>query len=416
MNCTRRDFLQTGLGSAVLASLPGAFGGVLARTAAAAAQPSAERDTVLVVLQLTGGNDGLNTVIPYAHDEYARRRPTLRFAAGEVHKIDDELGFHPRMEALWRVYQQGHLQIIQGVGSPGADRSHEGAMRIWHTASPERPQMQTGWLGRAADACWNPQAYDAPVVFVGPIAPPFALNAETAVIPAVTAAGDLTLQSRWDSPGHRRATSASGEAAEPVGSPLLRYVRQCASRAGANSKRIQRVLASSGGGDYPSFTLAGHLQTVARLIRADIGIRIVLVELGGGGIGGFDNHANQKGNHCALLGQLSESIGAFVGDLQRDKTLDRVLLMTFSEFGRTLPENGRRGTGHGAGAVTLLVGGRVKGGLTGSHPSLTDLEDGALRVQYDFRRVYAAILDGWLGLDSRAILGASFEPLDIVRA
>ena len=162
--------------------------------------------------------------------------------------------------------------------------------------------------------------------------------------------------------------------------------------------------------EYPPFGLAGHLRTVAQLIRADLGIRVFFTELGGGGIGGFDNHANQLGNHCALLHQLAESIAAFIEDLGRDKTLDRVLLMTFSEFGRTVRENGRRGTDHGAAGPVFLAGGRVRGGLVGSHPSLTDLDGGAPKSHTDFRRVYATVLDRWLGFSSETILAPAFHP------
>ena len=194
---------------------------------------------------------------------------------------------------------------------------------------------------------------------------------------------------------------------------LLQFLRQRTIDARAKNERIEAVLKTPAG-DYPSFGLARDLRTVAQLIRADIGIRIFFVELGGGGLGGFDNHANQLGNHCALLNQLAESVAAFVYDLKRDKQLDRVLLMTFSEFGRTVKENGRRGTDHGAAAPLFLAGGRVKGGLIGPHPSLTDLDKGALKVQTDFRRVYATVLDRWLGFESKPVLGGRFEPLDVL--
>jgi uncharacterized protein (DUF1501 family) len=145
-----------------------------------------------------------------------------------------------------------------------------------------------------------------------------------------------------------------------------------------------------------------------------LGIRVFYTELGGEEPGGFDNHANQRDNHASLLRQLSESLSAFVGDLRRDKLLDRVLLMTFSEFGRTVEENGRRGTDHGSAAPMFLVGGRVKGGLAGRHPSLTDLEKGGLKHHTDFRQVYATVLERWLGIDSRKVLGRQFEPLDVL--
>ena len=164
-------------------------------------------------------------------------------------------------------------------------------------------------------------------------------------------------------------------------------------------------------GGYPDLGLARSLHTVAQLIRAELGIRIFYTELGGDGFGGFDNHANQRGNHGALLHQLSEATAAFTDDLRRDRLLDRVVLMTFSEFGRTVAENGRRGTGHGSAAPMFLVGGGIRSGLIGQHPNLTDLENGGTRHHTDFRSVYATVLDHWLGLDSQAILGATFPPV-----
>jgi uncharacterized protein (DUF1501 family) len=199
--------------------------------------------------------------------------------------------------------------------------------------------------------------------------------------------------------------------------PLLRFLRRSTLDAHAKSERIEAATrATANAADYPVCGLAGDLCTVARLIRADVGIRIFFTEIGGGGIGGFDNHANQLGNHCALLGQLAESVGAFIDDLRRDKRMDQVLVMTFSEFGRTLKENGRRGTDHGAAGPVFLAGGRLKGGLVGSHPSLTDLDNDALKFHTDFRQVYATVLDRWLGLDSKVVLDRPFEPLDILKA
>jgi uncharacterized protein (DUF1501 family) len=235
------------------------------------------------------------------------------------------------------------------------------------------------------------------------------LNAENAVVPAIDSLEELTIRGEGEGRPGRKVRGGDNE--------LLDFVRRSSLRALANSRRIKAVAeASASTSEYPSLRLAGHLRTVAQLIRADVGVRIFLVEIGGGGIGGFDNHANQRGNHCALLEQLSESIAAFVDDLKRDKLLDRVLLMTFSEFGRTLKENGRRGTGHGAAAPMLLAGGKVKGGLIGEQPNLTDLDNGALRFHTDFRRLYATVLDRWLGFDSEAVLGRQYESVDVLDA
>jgi len=416
MSGTRRDFLKASLGTATLLSFTSAAPNFLIRTATAGAHRRDDSQTVLVVIQLSGGNDGLNTVVPYEDDEYARNRPTLALPPKELYKIDSSIGFHPRMGAFMRLYEEGHLTVVQGVGSPNPNRDHEGAMRIWHTADPDRPYRQTGWLGRALDNIWHADMTEVPAVFVGPIAQPFALNAESVLVPSIRSPDDLMA---GETPGRMDGRSAWRSAAElprpSQQNSLLGFLQRCTLSAYASTRRIEAVTkAPAGTAEYPPFRLAGTLRTVAQLIRANIGIRIFFAELGGGGIGGFDNHANQLGNHCALLHQLSESVAAFVYDLRRDKLLDRVLLMTFSEFGRTVGENGRRGTGHGAAAPIFLAGGNLKGGLVGAHPSLTDLDSGALKVHTDFRRVYATVLDQWLGFESRIVLDGQFEPLSIL--
>ncbi len=418
MPYTRRDFLKATLGTSALLSFTAP--NVLVRATRSTSRRDDSR-TVLVVIQLSGGNDGLNTVVPYGDDEYARNRPTLSLPAKELHKIDSFVGFHPRMGAFKRLYDEGHLSIIQGVGSPKLDQSHERAMRIWHTADPYQSDRQTGWLGRTVDNIWRADATEIPAVFVGPITQPFALNAERVFVPSIKSVGDLTTNSHTKVDFLRVEgvpTSNRGQNARDTidqHDALLDFLRRCTLKAHADTQRIEAVTkAKASKKEYPSFRLAGTLSTVAQLIRADIGIRIFFAELGGGGIGGFDNHANQKGNHCALLHQLSESVTAFVDDLKRNKLLDRVLLMTFSEFGRTLRENGRRGTGHGAAAPIFLAGGKLKGGLIGTHPSLTDLDNGSQKVHTDFRRVYATVLDRWLGFESKPVLGKQFEPLDVV--
>jgi len=410
MSITRRRFLKVSLGGgALLASASSVPAFLLRRAASAAAVDANCGQRVLVVVQLSGGNDGLNTVVPYADDEYARNRPTLRLPVEQLHKIDLQLGFHPRMEAFSKLYKEGLLSVVQGVGCENLSRDHDAAMRVWHAATPDGASCPTGWLGRAADSVWDPDEGRITVAFVGAIKQPFAMNAVRVVVPSIRAAEDLTLDAM---PGQSR------RAPEPTRSdgadPLLAFVRNGIRRSSANSRKIQAAAASTAGRSaYPGFGLAAHLRVIAQLIRAEVGIRVFLTELGGGGIGGFDNHANQLGNHCALLHQLSESIAAFVNDLRRDALLDRVALMTFSEFGRTVKENGRRGTGHGNAAPVFLSGGKLKGGLVGPHPSLTDLDDGALKCHTDFRRVYATVLDRWLGFDGTKTLGGRFDALDV---
>ncbi len=417
MVLTRRGFLKTSLGASALLSLsptanPGAF---------AAGSRSGSGDTVLVVIQLAGGNDGLNTVIPYEDDEYAKNRPTLRFTADEVHKIDSGLGFHPEMETFAELYKEGYLSVVQGVGYPNSYKDHADAMRAWHTARPDRLQCQTGWVGRAADYGCNQCGLDVPVVFVSEIAQPFSLNAETAIIPSVDRLEDCALRTLSDSGGEQPCRENMTELARlpraRMDNPLVDFLKKRTLDAHKYNKRIEAVLQSNATSvEYPPYQLAERLKTIAQLIRADVGIRILHTELGGAGFGGFDNHANQRGNHGALLRQLSDSVAAFVEDLQRDRLLGRVLLMTFSEFGRTVKENGRRGTGHGAAAPMFLVGGQLAGGLIGPHPSLSDPDDGgALKFHTDFRQVFATALDCWLGFDSRTILGDRYEAVDMLR-
>lgn len=421
MASSRRDFLKVSLGAAGLVSFGPTVPSLLSRSAAGATGRSDARDTVLVVVQLSGGNDGLNTVIPFNDPTYVKSRPTLRMLPEEVHKIDSELGFHPRMEAFLRLYKDGLVSIVQGVGYPKNDRDHNGAMRDWHTARPGEAACQTGWLGRTIDALFRPDEGNVPGVFVGPIAQPFGLNAEKSIVPTVRSLHEWRLQA-MSGPAtavHRaRLVEAAGLERPGDPSPLLKSVRQATLAAYAGSDQIEAVVRAGGSpqaAGYPDSLLARDLHTVAQLIRADVGIRVYFTELGGGGIGGLDNHANQRGNHGAVLHQLSESVAAFTGDLVRDKLADRVLLMTFSEFGRTVAENGRRGTDHGAAAPMFLAGGKVRGGLIGEHPSLTDQDQGALKFHTDFRRVYATVLDRWLGPDSQSLLGEKYEPLDVLR-
>jgi len=415
MSCSRRDFLKRTLGAVPLVSLGTAAPEFLCRAALAA---GAEKggETVLVVIQLSGGNDGLNTLAPFADDAYRRHRPTIALPAGQVCKIDDRLGFHPRMKGFARLYEQGLLSVAQGVGYARSPDDHGAAMRDWQTGRPHDANCQTGWLGRTLDHAGPPPNALAPALFVSHSSPPQAITAERTFVPALRSLDQATLRAL---PG---VGPASGEglarlAANPRAdeNPLLKSLRSNTAGALAAASRLEEVVRSDrGAAGYPDFQLAKMLHAVAQLIRADLGVRIFFTELGGDGFGGFDNHAGQLGNHCALLAQLSASVAAFADDLARDKLLDRVLLMTFSEFGRTLKENGRRGTDHGAAAPVFLVGGRLRGGLVGPHPNLERLEPNTgLTFHTDYRRVYAAALGPWLGLDPRPAVGEGFEPLEL---
>ena len=417
MSVTRRHFFKTSLGFSTLLAFSPAVPRFLCRAANAATLEGARGETILVVLQLAGGNDGLNTVVPYGDDEYGRNRPTLRLPPARLHKIDTMLGFHPELAGFHRLFQEGHMAIVQGVGYPNHSVQHPTAMRAWQTAQPDEARAESGWVGRAADVAQRPDVPETPAVFVGQINRPFSINAQQTIIPTVHSLSDCRF--------HRTANGAIeqrrhvGEAAAlpraEGGKGLLDFMVRSTAAAYASDRRIEALQAlPNTTADYPPFQLAGTLRTVAQLIRAEAGIRIYYTELGGEEPGGFDNHAAQRDNHAALLRQLSDSVAAFFDDLKRQHLLDRVVLMTISEFGRSVTENGRRGTDHGSAAAMFVAGGQVHGGLVGPHPSLTQLEGGGLKFHTDFRRVYATLLDQWLRLDSRAVLGAQYQPLAII--
>ncbi len=408
MDYSRRGFLRTVVGSSTVASLAPTVPAFLQRTALADAGSGETSENVLVVLQLSGGNDGLNTIVPYSDDVYGRSRRTLRLGPKDVIRIDDFLGFHSQMPGFKRLLEKGQLSIVQGVGYPQNDRSHDVALRDWHTAQPGDSACQTGWIGRAADLVSHSPDTSVPAAFVGPIALPYALNSESTVVPAIRQLNQLAV-------GPSKAEAYAVSEPLPSGGSLLEDVRKLNMKAMEFDRRISDVLRDDQKTRvYPRFTLAGHLRQVSQLIRANLGIRIFFVELGGGGIGGFDNHANQRDNHAALLREMSESITAFAEDLAQQGSLPRVMLMTFSEFGRTVSENGRRGTGHGSAAPVFLVGGSLKPGLHGRHPSLTDLVQDAPKFHTDFRRLYATVLQDWLGYDARTVLGSKYSSLELL--
>lgn len=401
----RRDFLKTSSLIGIGATVPT----FLAKTAWAAPnlQSPRAKDTILVVVQLTGGNDGLNTVIPYKDAEYPKLRPTLKVPADQVKKLNDAVGLHPAMTELAELYQQGALSVIQGVGYPNPDQSHFRSMDIWQAASTQET-LTEGWIGKAL------KSLNAPAFHIagGNESSPLALAGAPVRVPSITSLEDYRLKmsaaNRADYQQQRaiieNATQASGGRSE-----LLDFVRRTAMSTYASSQRLEEIGKNyQPKAPYPSSGLANRLKIAAQLIDAGIGARIFYVS-----IDGFDTHANQAAAHPNLLSQVSDSIAAFYKDVAARGHQQRVCIMTFSEFGRRARENGSRGTDHGSAAPMFLVGGKIRGGVLGEHPSLTKLEAGNLKHSIDFRQVYAAILETWLGVDSQAVLGGKFEPVRV---
>lgn len=416
----RRSFLKSSLRASALVTLAPLAPRVLCRTALAAAPRDAGpgAGTILVAVQLSGGNDGLNCVVPYADDAYARRRASLRLTGREVLRIDDSLGLHPAMASCRALLEKGSFGIVQGVGYPESSRDHPAAKRDWQTALPGDDDRETGWLGRVADGAVEAAAPAAvPVALAAQISMPLALRAERAVIPKLPARDAGILSAAKRDPEHERRLGALAAAGSPAANPLLESVRESAAAAWRRSARIREVSEKRGGAAarYPASPFGQRLKQIADLIRAEAGYRIFFTDHGGDGFGGFDNHANQKDNHAALLKQFSEAVAAFLADLEEDGLDDRVVLMTVSEFGRTVTENGRGGTDHGAAAPVFLAGGALRGGVAGAHPRLDELDRDALRFHTDFRSVYATVLERWLGIASEPVLEGRFETLDLFR-
>jgi uncharacterized protein (DUF1501 family) len=414
----RRDFLK----NTSLIALGSAVPEFLARTACAA-EPG--KDTVLVVLEMTGGNDGLNTVVPFADDRYYKFRPTLGIKKNDLRKVNDAIGLHPRLSGLANLLQNNALAVVQGVGYPNPDRSHFESMDVWQSADLKRAD-RTGWLARAV-AGFN--ASDAGFVGmqVGPGKLPLAL---TGAAGGVVSLGDpesfqLSLTGTADRQKPRKKLLDDLSATSPdAKDDLSAFVQR---RQAQTLKAIEKVREAldapkpaPGGAQLPqppattafrpvgNEPLAQKLQLVARLIQKGLGTRVFYLS-----IDGFDTHGSQADAHGNLLGEVGGAVESFFNTLKGNDD-KRVLLMTFSEFGRRVKENGSKGTDHGAASCLFVAGPAVKSGPVGTYPSLGDLDDGDLKFTLDFRRLYATLLDRWLGCDSRRVLGGKFEPIELL--
>jgi uncharacterized protein (DUF1501 family) len=415
MPAHRRDFLKASLSSSTLVALgAGTVPTFLAR-AARAADDRNTSDRVLVVVQLLGGNDGLNTVVPHGLDGYSKARRALRIPTAQVQAITKEIGLHPALGRLGKLLEDGRLAVVQGVGYPNPDRSHFRSMEIWETARTESGALETGWLGRALDATPAKPGGDIPSLHVGSRALPLALKARKAETPSLETLEQYRLQLQGDDPSKRVRRAALEDVARVdrgPDDPLLGFLRRSTLAAYESSRRLEQLAKPKAGGmGYPNYGLARRLELVAQIIKAGFGTRIYYTALDG-----FDTHANQLGTHAALLNELGDSIGAFHADLLAAGHADRVAVLTFSEFGRRVAENASAGTDHGAAAPLFVAGPVAKPGLVGAHPSFDDLDDGDLKFHTDFRRVYAAVLEGWLGVPAAPVVGAEFKPLELFRS
>jgi uncharacterized protein (DUF1501 family) len=433
---TRRSFLRsTALGGALgwtaPAFLAATFDQLQAEAADRAVQTPTGKDApILVVLQLAGGNDGLNTVVPYANDDYHRARPTLGLKADQVLKLDGQFGLHPALTGFKSLYDAGQLGIVQSVGYPNPNRSHFRSTDIWMTATDSDRFGSLGWLGRYFDnACAGADptvgvaiGRQSPLAFTAKKPTGVALeNPDSYRFAEGEADGNGDMAGSAKFYRELNATDPHGASGDSVnmlggtathtGSPLD-FLERTALDAQVSSDQIRGIAAKARNQvEYPAARLATDLKLVAKLIAGGMPTRVYYVSQGG-----YDTHQGQAGAHPRLLTELGDSLKAFLADLKALGQLDRVLVLTFSEFGRRVGENASGGTDHGAAAPLFVLGGKVKVGLQGEPPALAprDLLNGDVKFRTDFRAIYAGVLEQWLRTPSEPILGRKFAPLAVV--
>ena len=414
MAFTRRQFLHSGLAVVSTASTIPVFlsrsGQVLADTgptSVLASRSGVPEDRVLVVVQLSGGNDGLNTVVPFGHDAYYTARPRLAIPRKDVLSLDQArgIGLHPQMTPLKQMIDEGIASVIQGVGYPNPNRSHFASMDIWHTGDTRGGKGQ-GWIGKGLDQV-APNS-DSAMISIGREAP---LAGHGRITRPVSFENANVFQWAGSDLHDAMATTYQKLQREALGGVAAAdddqaaFVRRTALNAQVASDKIRRAVAQGPQTSFPGGRLSNQLRMVAAMIRAGLPTRVYYV-----GLGGFDTHSNQPGRHQGILREFTAAVAAFYRELRALGEDGRVLTLAFSEFGRRVAENASRGTDHGAAGPTFLFGNMIRPGVIGNHPNLDRLDErGDVTYNVDFRSIYAAVLDQWLKCDSRKIFGRPFK-------
>lgn len=398
----RRDFIKrSGLASGYLL-IPAFLKPLEQYGAEEAVLPNAGKKK-LVVIQFSGGNDGLNTVIPYTNDIYYKLRKTIAVKKEQVLTLDKELGLNPAMTALKGLYDEGYVSILNNVGYPNPDRSHFRSMDIWQSASASTEYLSTGWLGRYLDSqCQWP--YEAIEID----------NSLSLALKGARRSGIATKNAKQlfeETRAPYFETVSDYVQPDMLGEDNLGYLYKTMLDTRSSARYIfetQKTYRNTAA--YPDSQFARELKTVATFINSGLDTSVYYVNLGG-----FDTHVSQTGKQHGLLGQYSEGIAAFINDLKSAGTFENTLIITFSEFGRRVEENASGGTDHGTASNMFVIGaGLKKKGIFNEAPDLVNLTDGDLRHHIDFRQVYATVLDRWLNANSSAILGGKFTNLGFI--
>jgi uncharacterized protein (DUF1501 family) len=410
MSVTRRDFLAAGLvGAASGVMVPP----VLAKGVFAAGIEGIHNDRVLVVLQLAGGNDGLNTVVPYADPAYLSARPTVGVRPDAVLHIDSNVGLNPALKGMKSLYDGGQVAIVQGVGYSNPTYSHFENLYVWEYADPQRAQTD-GWLGKLLGSQIDSQGHPLSGCALGETSTPPELRAPTATVSVIDSITGYTVRGgagrQATAPALYRTTPGIyGVLFDQALSTAESGMKTLAAGASSYTPAAQYAVA---GATPAANSLGAALQLTAQMIVTEPSVKICHVVLSG-----FDTHQAEATRQTALLTEVDAAVGAFMTDLTAHGQADRVVLMTWSEFGRRINENGSQGTDHGAAAPLFIVGKPVKGGLYGEQPSLTStIDSGNLKYTVDFRSVYQTLIRDWLQGDPAAVLGASYPELPIIRA
>ena len=374
---------------------------------------STKKDPILVVIQLTGGNDSLNTLIPYGNPLYYENRNTVAIPKEEVIAIDDNFGFNPAMRPVKALYDQGKVALIQGVGYPNPNRSHFRSMDIWHTCEPDK-QGSEGWLGRVIrDIDPNgenvltgvnfgrglPRALAVPGVPVASVAVLETYGVLTGISEEPDRTDALDVFARMYAP-----TIGSGPVMDYLGQTGLDALKGADILKTAPDRYVSSI-------EYADNAISKNLQGISKVLNANLGTRIFYTQHGG-----YDTHANQGPVHPKLWTELSQAISDFYADLAEHDVSEDVLMFVFTEFGRRVKDNGS-GTDHGSGGLAFAIGDPVKGGMYSEYPSLKegDLLEGDLQFNIDYRGVYGSMIENWLHLDPIPVVGGNFEQLDFVK-
>lgn len=359
---------------------------------------------VLVVIQFSGGNDGLNTVIPVSSDIYYQKRPKISITKAEAGMLTTDVGLHPALGALTSLYGDGSLAILNSVGYPNPDRSHFRSMDIWQTASDSKDYLTSGWIGRYLDA--QCKACDKPTQ---------ALELDDVLSLALKGEQQSGLACK----DPRRLYGSSSEkyfrdlsaGHLPAHDETVDYLYKTMSETISSAEYIfKQSRLNPSTATYPNTTFGKDVKTIASLIFSDINTRIYYVSLGS-----FDTHVNQNAQQTRLFSEFNDAIASFTTDLKKNNRFEDVLIMSFSEFGRRVAQNASNGTDHGTANNMFFIGGGLKQkGLLNEMPDLSDLTDGDIKHKIDFKSVYATVLNKWLKVDDRTILGQQYNYLDFI--